>query len=183
MFIKYLIYRFIHEDKDYYRCFNLKLPFEEKQFRKIVEFISRAKKEFEKNGFVVQTTRTATQPWEEYFKSKKQIISVVRKLETFTKKYGLDFFNVGTTKDIKNIPIVYEIIKNSSVGFCTVTICNNKEINFKAAEQTARLIKNFLKLTLMGLPNLRFAALFNTKPGSPFYPAAYPKDQLLLLLV
>jgi len=155
--------------------FTLKLPFEEKQFRRIAEFTLKAKKEFEKKGFVVQTVRTATQPWEEYFNSKKQIISIVKKLEEFTKKYGLDFFNVGTTKDVKNIPVVYEIIKNSSVGFCTVTICDNKKINFEAAKQTAKIIKKLSTITPDGFTNLRFAALFNTQPGSPFYPAAYHK--------
>jgi len=155
--------------------FSLKLPLKEEQFRKIADFTIRAKKEFEKRGYVVQTTRTSTQPWEEYFQSKKQIVNLTKELENLTKKYGLDYFNIGTTKNSKNIPIIYDILKDISVGFCTVSISDDKEIDFEAAKQTAKLMKNLSIVDPDGLTNLRFAALFNTKAGSPFYPAAYHK--------
>ncbi|GAF99709.1 unnamed protein product, partial [marine sediment metagenome] len=37
------------------------------------------------------------------------------------------------------------------------------------------MIKKLSRISEDGFDNLRFAALFNTKPGSPFYPASYHK--------
>ncbi|MDA2922347.1 DUF711 family protein [Patescibacteria group bacterium AH-259-L07] len=152
---------------------NLKLPLQEEQFKKVAEFTIRAKTEFQKRGYVVQTRRTSTQPWEQYFKSKKQIVSLAKELERVHKKYRIDFFNIGTTKNPKNVSIIYDILKNTTIGFCTVTISDEKTLNFEAAKQTAKLIKKISKVDPDGFTNLRFAALFNTKAGSPFYPAAY----------
>ena len=154
---------------------NLKFPLKEEQFKKIADFTIRAKTEFQNSGFVVQTTRTSTQPWEQYFQSKNQILNLVKQLEEYTKKYGLDFFNIGTTTKPENISLIYEILENTSVGFCTSMICDDKTINFEAAKQTAKLMIRLSKVDPDGFTNLRFAALFNTKPGSPFYPAAYHK--------
>lgn len=152
---------------------NLKLPLKEEQFKEVAEFTIRAKTEFEKRGYVVQTTRTSTQSWEEYFQSKNQILNLVKELEKFTKKYGLNYFNIGTTKKPENIPLIHDILKTTSIGFCTSMICDDKTINFEAAKQTAKLMIKLSKVDPDGFTNLRFAALFNTKPGSPFYPAAY----------
>lgn len=157
--------------------FTLRLPFQEAQIKKIAAFTLRAKKVFENNGYVVQTIRTATQPWEEYFKSKKQISLLIRDLGRFTQQYGFDYFSIGTTKNPKNIPLIYDIFKNNARSFCTAMISDEKKINFEAARQTAKLIKKLSTLDPDGFTNLRFAALFNTKPGSPFYPAAYHEGE------
>jgi len=157
--------------------FELKCPLYEKQFREAAEFTKNAQKEFERRGYPVQTLRISTQPWEDYFQSKKQIIELIKEIENLTKKYNLNYFSVGTTRNPENIPFVYDIIKNSSLGFCTATICDNKKINFEAARQTAKLIRKLSKIGPNGSDNRRFAALFNTKAGSPFFPVAYHKGE------
>lgn len=153
--------------------FNLKLPLKEEQIGKISNFTNNSKKIFENKGYTVQTVRIATQPWEDYFKSKDQIVRLVKELEDFTHRYNIDFFNIGTTINPKHIQLIYDIIKGISNGFCTVTISDKKQINYEAARQTARLMKRLSRISKDGFANLRFAALFNTRPGSPFYPAAY----------
>jgi len=153
--------------------FNLKLPLKEEQIGKISNFTNNSKKIFENKGYTVQTVRIATQPWEDYFKSKDQIVRLVKKLEDFTHRYNIDFFNIGTTINPKHIQLIYDIIKGISNGFCSVTISDKKQINYEAARQTARLMKRLSRISKDGFANLRFAALFNTRPGSPFYPAAY----------
>ncbi len=153
--------------------FNLKLPLKEEQIGKISNFTNNSKKIFENKGYTVQTVRIATQPWEDYFKSKDQIVRLVKKLEDFTHRYNIDFFNIGTTINPKHIQLIYDIIKGISNGFCSVTISDKKQINYEAARQTARLMKRLSRISKDGFANIRFAALFNTRPGSPFYPAAY----------
>jgi len=157
--------------------FNLKTPFKEKEFRKIAEFTKNSKEIFEKEGYFVQTIRTTTQPWEEYFESKKQIIKLVKDLERATQKYNLGYFNIGTTYSTENIPLIYDIIQSTSSGFCTVLVSDDKQICYNAARQTAKLMRKLSKIKNDGFANLRFAALFNTKPGCPFYPSSYHKGK------
>jgi len=155
--------------------FNLEAPVNEKQIRQLAEFTNNAKEIFESNGYTVQTVRVATQPWEEYFESKNQIIELVKEFETLVDKYSLDYFNIGTTFDPKLIPVIYNMIQNTSTMFCTTLISDSKTINYTLARQTAKVMKRLSTIQEDGFANLRFAAIFNTKPGSPFYPAAYHK--------
>jgi uncharacterized protein (UPF0210 family) len=153
--------------------FNLSVPLKEGQIRRIARSTNKARRIFEDEGYTIQTVRIATQPWEEYFTSRNQMVSLVKRLEDFSHLYHIDYFNTGTTRNPDNIPIVHDIIKSSSHGFCTVTVSDHKEIDYEAARRTASLMKRLSKITDDGFANLRFAALFNTQPGSPFYPAAY----------
>jgi len=153
--------------------FNLKRPLREKQIHRVAFFIQEMKKAFESAGFAVQTVRVATQPWEEYFSSRSQIVNVAKRLEDLTHKHKIDYFNMGTTRNVKNMPLVYDLIKNTKRGFCTVSVSDERNINIDAARQAARIIKRISVLDVDGFTNLRFAAIFNTKPGSPFYPAAF----------
>ena len=153
--------------------FNLNVPLDEAQMKRIGDFTNGAKSEYEKLGYTVQTIRISTQPWEEYLQSKSQIIKLVKCLDKSTQENNLNFFNIGTTFNAKNIPLIYDILKNTSNCFCTTMISDDRQINYEAARQTAKLMKKLSIMTRDGFTNLRFAALFNTKPGSPFYPAAY----------
>jgi uncharacterized protein (UPF0210 family) len=155
--------------------FDLKVPIKEEQIRQLADFTNNSKKIFENNGYTVQTIRISTQPWEEYFKSKNQIIRLVKELEALVHKYTIDYFNIGTTIDPKLVSVIYDMINNTSTMFCTTLVSDSKKINYKAARQSAKLMKRLSKIRMDGFANLRFAAIFNTKPGSPFYPAAYHK--------
>ena len=155
--------------------FNLEAPINEKQIRHLAEFTTNAKEVFENNGYTVQTVRVATQPWEEYFESKNQIIKLVKEFEALVQKYSLDYFNIGTTFDPQLIPVIYDMIQNTSVMFCTTLVSDSTTIHYALARQTAKVMKMLSTIEENGFANLRFAALFNTKPGSPFYPAAYHK--------
>lgn len=153
--------------------FNLELPFEEEQIRIIADSARNAKKLFEDKGYTVQTVRIATQPWEGYFESQNQIVGLAKELEGLAQKYSIDYSNVGTTTNTELIPVIYDIIKNTSHMFCTVLVCDNKQVNHESARRTAKLMRKLSRISKDGFANLRFAAIFNTRPGSPFYPAAY----------
>jgi len=155
--------------------FNLEAPVNEEQIRQLSDFTNNSKEIFESNGYTVQTLRLATQPWEEYFESKNQIIRLVKELEALVHKYTVDYFNIGTTFDQKLIPVIYDMINNTSTMFCTTLISDSTTINYTLARQTAKVMKRLSTIQADGFANLRFAAIFNTKPGSPFYPAAYHK--------
>lgn len=149
------------------------LPLEEEQIRIIADFAHNAKKLFEDKGYTVQTVRIATQLWEDYFESQNQIVRLARELEGLAQRYSIDYSNVGTTTNTELIPVIYAIMENTSHMFCTVLVCDNKQVNHESARRTAKLMRRLSRISKDGFANLRFAAIFNTRPGSPFYPAAY----------
>ena len=153
--------------------FNLELPLDEGRVRHIAEFVNSARRTFEEKGYPVQTVRVATQPWEEYFTSKAQIVKLVRELEDLVNTCAVDYFNVGTTFNPRLIPLIYDMIKDTSRLFCTVLVADNTRIDHEAARRTAALIKRLSTISPDGFSNLRFAALFNSGPGGAFFPAAY----------
>ena len=106
--------------------FNLDFPLREEQFRTIALFTNNCKRAFEDEGYVVQTVRVATQPWAEYSESREQIMDTVNELESLTHKYDIDYFSVGTTASPKQIPLVYDIIENTSNGFCSSLIMDSQ---------------------------------------------------------
>ena len=155
--------------------FDLEVPLSEKQIKEIAGFTNKVKDEFIQNGFDVQTLRLATQPWEEYFSSPAQMRKLVPNIEKLSLPSGIDYFNIGTTYNPKNIPLIYDLIKSTSTAFCTVMVSDEKKVDYEAAQKTAELIRRLAFIDKDGFANLRFAALFNTKHGSPFFPAAYHK--------
>jgi len=153
--------------------FQLELPLDRERFRRMAEFLNSAKKVFEKEGYPVQTVRITTQPWEEYYTSEAQILTVARDLEALAKQYGVDYFNVGPTNNPKLTPFIPSLIRDTSTLFCTVPITDNAGIDYEAARQAASVMKGLSTITADGFANLRFAALCSTGPGGAFFPAAY----------
>jgi len=153
--------------------FNLAIPLRKEQIATIARFANRAKTEFEQRGYVVQTVRIATQPWENYFQSKAQILELVKELEKFVGEYTIDYFSVGGTTKSNFIPVAYDMLQATSIMFCAARISDDNHIDYEAARQTAKVVKKNSTIEENGFQNLRFAALCNTKPGIPFFPAAY----------
>jgi hypothetical protein len=153
--------------------FHLELPLDEGRVRHIAEFANSAKRTFEQKGYPVQTVRVTTQPWEEYYTSKAQIVGLVKELEQLADRYTVDYFNVGPTKNPRLTPLIHDLIRDTSKLFCTVPIADNRSIDHGAARHAASLMKGLSTITADGFSNLRFAALCNSGPGGAFFPAAY----------
>lgn len=147
--------------------------FSEKQFSKLAEATKNIKEAFQNNSYDVQTIRMSTQPWEPYAATRSELMNKVKELHQLTKTYDIDYFNIGPTKDPEKIIWLSPVIEQTTNGFCTSQICDSKEIFFDAAWKTAQLIKQLSNLEPNGFANLRFAALCNVGPSSPFYPASY----------
>ena len=148
---------------------------EEKNFKEAGLLLNKLKKILEKNNYYVQTIRASTQSWDDYFDSKNQIVELSKNFEEYSKKYDIDYFNIGPTFHNNHITNIYDIIDNTSIGFCTAYLSDSNEINYEGINKTSKLIKKLSKINNDGFANLRFAALFNVKPGCPFYPASYHK--------
>ena len=117
------------------------------------------------NGYIAK--KNGDTPWsEEVWKSYYQIAKKFKAIILGRKTYEV-MKEVNEFEKIGN-PFTIVLSKSNKSS-------NDKNINFEAAKQTAKLMIKLSKVDPDGFTNLRFAALFNTKPGSPFYPAAYHK--------
>lgn len=152
---------------------NIKLPFEEDRIRRAAASARKIRSFFEKKGYSVQTVRLATQPWEEYFSRQAEMDELLGRLSLLLQSEGIDYFSLGTTFGSNNIPLIYSWLKKAPAAFATVMVSGSRDVNYDAARRSARLMKRLAGLEPQGFANLRFAALFNTPPGSAFFPAAY----------
>jgi len=146
----------------------------------ITEFNQKAKRLFEQEGYEVQTTRIATNSWEEYLQdlSSVKIVSEIQRIEQICQSLDISFFNIGYAYTPERIEISSEIIKNTSLISCSSKIGDSENgINFENAHASAKVIKNISEKTENGIGNFRFCAWCNCKPGIPFFPTGYHEGE------
>ena len=145
----------------------------EQQVKQLGEKAHIARKWFVDHGYTVQTVRLSTQPWESYATNQKELISIAKTLQRISTKHGFDYFNMGPTKNPSFISFLPEVLKATQTGFCTSNMLDNNTMDHDATWETAKAIKTISKLEKQGFANLRFAALCNIQPCTPFYPASF----------
>ncbi len=158
----------------------LKSSSEINQVKPIAEFNRKAKAYFEQQGYEVQTTRIATNSWEEYLQgsSHNEIIREIQKIDHACLNFDVGFFNIGYARTPERIEILSDVIKSSSVISCSSKIGDIESgINFENAKASAKVIKRISEETENGIGNFRFCAWCNCKPGIPFFPAGYHEGE------
>lgn len=146
-------------------------PQETAKLKTAAEFNEKAQIIFEQQGYEVQTTRIATNPWEEYLSSLSQaeIIHHIKKLEEFCQSLNISFFNIGYASTPETIDLVPEINKNTSIVYCSSKIGKQ----FENSTESAQAIKRISQETENGYGNFRFCASANCQPDIPFFPTSY----------
>ena len=153
-----------------------KSPEDFDKIRPLAEFNQKAKTFFEESGYEVQTTRIATNSWQEYLHAETGagLPGKIRKVEEICLDRQVSFFNIGYASTPKTVEILPEIIRNTSVISCSgkiLRVALPQFLNFLRA--SARAIRKISEETENGGGNFRFCAWCNCKPGIPFFPAAY----------
>ncbi len=146
----------------------------------VAEFNRKTKVLFEQQGYEVQTTRIATNSWEEYLPgaSNQDIIREIQKIEQTCKDLDVGFFNIGYAISPEKIEISSNIIKKTSIISCSGKIGDFENgIDFDNIKSSAKVIKRISEETENGIGNFRFCAWCNCKPGIPFFPAAYHEGE------
>ncbi len=149
---------------------------EQEKIKQAAEFNQQAQILFEKQGYEVQTTRIATNTWEEYLQgvSKIKIINEIQTLEQLCQSLNISFFNIGYASKPETIDIIPDINKNTSIIYCSSKIGDKETgINFENARESAKAIKRISQESENGYGNFRFCAWANCQPGIPFFPTAY----------
>jgi len=152
---------------------DLNFPVKESQIQSQSEFLKKAKEVYRKEGYQVQTTRIAFPHWDRSVGPGEKIVENALRIEECCLKYGIDYFSMGTTSDESFLPAVFDVIKSTSTGFCSVSAANKKDLDLNLVRGSTGIIKSLSQEGNQGFANLRFAVLFNVNPNTPFFPAAF----------
>lgn len=153
------------------------LPFSPYQLQRAAKFNAACQTYFEANGYEVQTTRVSCQIWDE-----NRDVDTILRLESEAQTLGIEFLNLGTILPGKrhthaHIARIADVIVQSEILFATVTLATQSGgLASEIAESTAEVIQQIAHRTDAGYGNLRFAALMNCPPNTPFFPAAFWHD-------
>ena len=152
-------------------------PFSPYQLQRAAKFNTTCQTYFEANGYDVQTTRVSCQIWDE-----TRDVDTILNLESDARALGIDFLNLGTILPGKrhtqgHLDCVADVIVQSEILFATATLTTQSgDVASDITESTAEVIQQIAHRTDAGYGNLRFAALMNCPPNTPFFPAAYWHD-------
>lgn len=153
------------------------LPFSPYHLQRAAKFNTDCRDYFEANGYEVQTTRVSSQIWDE-----ARDVDTILSLESDAQELGIEFLNLGTILPGKrhtesHINRVADVIVQSEILYATVTLTTQSgHIASDITESTAEVIQQIAHRTDAGYGNLRFAALMNCPPNTPFFPAAFWHD-------
>ncbi len=152
--------------------------FSHEQLRFAIDINRRCHARFEANGYEVQTSRVSSQAWSE-ISSIDQVLELDRRVVELEG----EFFSLGTIfpdlpQTSPQLMLVPDAISQSRTLFASATLTSpDQQIEWEAAEETATAMQQIARQTDHGLGNLRFAAIMNCPPNTPFFPAAYWQDE------
>ena len=144
------------------------------------EFNRNARSLFEQAGYEVQSTRIATNSWEQYLtgSTREEILRDVHTIEDVCRDLNVGFFNLGYAGSAEKILRCADIIRRTSAVSCSAKMGDAETgINPGNVKAAAEVIRNISQETDGGMGNFRFCAWAGCKPGIPFFPAAYHEGE------
>jgi uncharacterized protein (UPF0210 family) len=153
-------------------------PLDEAVIEQAGKFLSEAKTAYEAAGYEVQSTRLATVPFPQILGAEKigETPRLAEQIGVAIQSAGIANAALGPAQP--EIPDSYAVIPEAiaaaqNVFFSGVMADAGFGISMPAVQACAEVITRCSTINPDGFANLRFAALANVKPGSPFFPAAY----------
>lgn len=142
------------------------------------EFSRDAKDAFEDAGYEVQTTRLATTPFPRWIKplAQSRAVEAAVAIEAAASDQGFGYVSLGPalTELPESYAFIPDMLAETKGAFFGAVIADAKHgVSMTAIRHCAEIIVRASTLEANGFANLRFAALANVPPGSPFFPAAY----------
>lgn len=133
-------------------------------------------------GYEVQSARLATIPFPGLFAGLEigSVSKLARDLEAVASKMGFGYVSMGPA--MPDQPESYKLIPGALAAtqntfFSGLLTSMDSKISLRAIHQCAQVIQSASTISPDGFTNLRFAALANVPPGSPFFPAAYHQGE------
>lgn len=147
-------------------------PLDDSPLRAFAQLARAGRDEFTRAGLPLQTTRVATQSIAAI--KPRALTQFALDIQAACKALGIDYVSLGAPRGEEKIAeqIPAAVIATESV-FGSAHITHDHTISLDAIQTAARIIHELGRTTPDGFGNLRFAALANCGPHSPFFPAAY----------
>jgi uncharacterized protein (UPF0210 family) len=153
-------------------------PLNEQRLKLAGDFLQLARPSFTDSGYEVQSARLATVPFPNLLPEHRvsELARLAQELETTAASLGYAYISLGPAlterpESYACIPDALAATQNAFFsGFLTTP---EKEVSLPAVRQCGDVIQRAGCVSPDGFANLRFAALANVPPGSPFFPAAY----------
>ena len=160
-------------------CFHNPIAKEANQnLKRFSEFLGEAKDTFQTIDCEVQTSRLATTPFMDFFpRSQPSLgIDLAKQYDAQIKELGFEYICLGPApiEDPGTFQLIPPILAAAENTFLSACIANQeKGISLPAIQAAARTIHQIAQVNQDGFANLRFAALANVPPFTPFFPAGY----------
>jgi hypothetical protein len=129
-------------------------------------------------GYTVQTLRLATPPPSQISRPVPPADrpDLARQLEAQCFVHNIDYAAIGPAlpDEIGAFAAIPDVLAATENVFASAIFANSEMgLSLQAARACAEVFTRTATLTPDGFANLRFAALANVSPGTPFFPAAY----------
>ncbi|RJQ45155.1 MAG: DUF711 family protein [Anaerolineaceae bacterium] len=139
---------------------------------------SELKMNLESARYEVQSVRLATAPFPQWLelKDESKTIQQIRDLCDRSQAAGFDYLSLGPCRaDSCHVEsMIPAILSLSKILFLSMQLTDPQgRLSLPDIRSCADVIKRVADLEPDGFANLRFAALANVKPYTPFFPAAY----------
>jgi len=164
-------------------CFyNPVLPDAQKTLENFVTLTDETTEIMGRIGFEVQTRRIATIPFPLMLSSMEdhKAVQFAQRIEADSIKNGFTFTSMGPA--LPSMPQSYELIpammeSTQSTFFGGIMAAPDIGISLESVKACAHIIKQATTITDDGFTNLRFSALANVSPFTPFFPSAYSEGE------
>ena len=153
-------------------------PLDARRIADVAACLRTAKTRLEEIGYPVQTLRLATPPPAEMNHPVRPADrpEAARQIEAECFVHGLDYASLGPAllEEPDGLAAIPDILGATENVFTSAIFCDPEAgLSLPAARGCAQAIHDVSRLSPDGFANLRFAALANVPPGTPFFPAAY----------
>ena len=153
-------------------------PVEPRRVEEVSRCLADARQALEQAGYPVQTLRLATPPPSELERpvAPPDRAEFARQLEAQAFVHGIDYVAIGPAlpEDPGGFAAIPDILAATENVFTSGLYAHSEiGVALPAALACAEVMQRNSRLSADGFANLRFAALANVAPGTPFFPAAY----------
>lgn len=157
-------------------------PFDAATIAAAGRFLKSARQALGEAGLETQTLRLATPPFTEVLGDPEagQVVEMAQALETACAEQGIDFVSIGPAlvdRPEASLSPLYrlpDVLGQTQTVFTAAVVASaGRGVNLAAIQASAQVTREIAQNTPQGFGTLRFAALANCAPGSPFFPVAY----------
>jgi len=157
-------------------------PLNQARMAQAGQFVQSARQAYTAAGYEVQTVRLATVPFPGLVEASdpEKLVLLAKQIESAAVAAGFEYISIGPALPgrVRDYYLIPDVFAATNSVFLSGSMTNDDgSISLEAVRGCAQVIHRAARLLPDGFANLRFAALANVPPGSPFFPAAYHQGE------